>query len=211
MGLFGSLTKGYAIPESDIDAILFIDTKQAEVEAGKTEQNPAVKNLSEYRAALQSEFQTFLEKQLDVHTEQTSHVFAHFVDESEIRRVLEDPKAEDQAVDGLFRLFLLSLGKGIRPYRQTVIETLEKQGVNGKRKWEMIIHKLAEFENPEIVSNGKLLTHMNAQREWLYPSLQKSTESIFTGDADGFTRCQKSGLIFLLILESLLFISLRRK
>ena len=131
LGLYGSFTKGYATPESDIDAKVNIDT-----EICVNSENPSTPEF------IVEELKDRLKKDLNLNDQQVMGIQLHLFSKLDILKSINKGWG-----GSLSSLFLLSIGKDIDSYRRTVFDTLELMGKDGEKIWKDTMSNLAGFEN----------------------------------------------------------------
>jgi predicted nucleotidyltransferase len=132
--IFGSMTKGYANKESDIDMYLILDQEKLDklMESKERENDEECVSELDYRLA----------HDLKLQPEQITNVLGLAYSKKSITESIKK---------GNFRytpqLFLMSIGRDIEGYRKAVLDELEKEGSEGEKDWRTIVDRLIEFEN----------------------------------------------------------------
>ncbi|MBY0111087.1 nucleotidyltransferase domain-containing protein [Patescibacteria group bacterium] len=142
--VFGSHTKGYASPDSDFDLGLALDSNKLE----------AAKRTS---VQVSSEVRNYLHTKLSVNKRDIALEYYE----------LGGPESYAR-----YEPFLLSLGNGMRPYREAIIRKLEQQP-DGERVWMHIVGQLWEREN--LYFSAALLR----ERKKLYPQTLAEARAYF--------------------------------
>ena len=162
LSLYGSLTKGYANEESDIDAYLNID------------EDVANKNLrTQSRFFYEDIARKKIKDVLGLSDGQVRHVHSEFWAESKIVKDASHGFASWQ----IAQLFLLSVGKDINKYRKVVFNESEKLGADGETYWQSIMDSLAFLEN------SGLSKELIQKRGFLYPKTLTEGRKYFLQEA----------------------------
>ncbi len=170
LNLFGSLTKGYANPESDIDAHMYVDT-----DVKCTSEHVNVAYVQEVHADI---LRVRLRDTLSLSQEQIANVAIRTITKKEIK----DLCVSDDFFYGekqLFPLFLLALGRGIDNYRRIALDALESIGPRGESRWKDIINLLIDTENKGL--DPKLIE----KRKKLYPRTIADARKYFLHEEQG--------------------------
>ncbi len=184
--LYGSLSKGYAVPESDVDGILFFSLDNAREKPHDFESAP-------------QEFEEAVGRRLGIKGQNSGchfkmHVLGHaglHVDLVTIHRAFEKIKERHpfdfENLDAHWNIFGLSqltspifdklvdifrgvaIGRGIYPYRRQILEELKTGGAVGEKVWNAIICSLRVEER--AFEKGRLSDHdvFEGKYENLYP------------------------------------------
>lgn len=144
LSLFGSLTKGYANEESDVDGWLNIDN----------DKTPKNSSPEQYQNMIISH----IKHALNLDYKKIEHVVPVFWQKEEIIHMCKHKDVGD-----LVKLFTLSIGRDINNYRKIVFDELEKEGLDGEIVWISLMDKLALFES------GGLDGAAQRKRRKLYP------------------------------------------
>ncbi len=160
--LFGSLVKGYANEESDVDAILF-------VERSLIDTNSRGKPFKYYDNLIRAG----IKESLGLQDSQTKHCITHWISEEAVAQATKTGWPSDLA-----ELFLLSIGRDINRFRKVVFDTLETMGPEGEERWHRIMEELWYFENRNLPE--KLL----AERRKLYPQTIAEGRKYFLQEND---------------------------
>lgn len=145
--LFGSLSKGYAIEESDIDGVFFIDediAHKGDIVIAK-EINGEIVNIPSDRYL--NLFKQAIKEKLRLDDSHTKGIDIAYVSLHGIKKDLTSKQSLLFLPAYFISLFFLSLGgRDIVKYRREVFDILESQGKKGEEKWAVIMRNLAEFE-----------------------------------------------------------------
>jgi len=180
LGLFGSVTKGYATPTSDLDAYLYVDVSRAVDEWRSRHPGAAVTDaMKEKKASIGKHLRLAAQQRLGLSAEQVHNLSVRFVDEKTIRDTLADPQPDPRIIQEWALLFLLEVGQGITTYRKVVIDTLEAQGQEGEKKWQRLMESLANFENPGGHAGVSANSVPRDRRDRLYPKTIAQARKIF--------------------------------
>lgn len=121
--VFGSLMKGYSVPESDIDGyLLFASKKSSKLDL-------------ETHLFHAENFKIFLREKLNLSKEQVSHVFTEIISCDLLKEDIRDGNVTH--LDSLFMINIPSVE--IKKYRKVIIEELEKMGKKGEILWKDIM------------------------------------------------------------------------
>ncbi|MBI2121616.1 MAG: nucleotidyltransferase domain-containing protein [Candidatus Sungbacteria bacterium] len=164
--LFGSLTKGYAIPESDIDGYILIDEDKILPKKPEEIDSPSVF----------SHIHDRIKEELKLNAEQKKNLTAYIFSGKRLPKLLtytHDTTIDIMKADQLMRFFHLSIGTGINDYRKIILDTLESMGKDGEKIWKNIFSHLFHFEN------GGLDTKLYAKRLALYPKTIQEAKKYF--------------------------------
>lgn len=143
LSLFGSMVKGYANENSDVDLMLFFDDSQ------------------EHHSA--PFYQEYLGEEMKLDSDSLSTIVLG-ISEKSVKQMtrLAAHGLHYHNID-LKNLFLLSIGDNIKRYRKIVLDELEKAGVQGQEAWVSIMGMLENFENQGFSEE------LRNERESLYP------------------------------------------
>lgn len=168
LALFGSMTKGKAREESDIDGWIFVDASRVPMaETGKptVEKVKTGGGMEEYRLTpdvaqrYSGSLREKLKTRLQLTDEQVHHLRTLAISpeilEDELLKITGDvqklltwenasgtkrgPRPDVQIPTNLYAMFHLSLGNDIRAYRSQLLERLNRMGDVGARAWKEII------------------------------------------------------------------------
>lgn len=148
LNIFGSLIKGYANEQSDLDAFVFIDKS-------KIPKN-TFHDLFYYDILMRDA----IKQNTNLQDSQVAHCIAQTIT---VEDVVASARHKGYAGVSLFELFLISIGRDIHRYRKAAIDTLEKMGPEGEMVWQRIMEELWYFENKGLPDELK------EKRKKLYP------------------------------------------
>ncbi|MBI2035585.1 MAG: hypothetical protein HYT12_02790 [Candidatus Liptonbacteria bacterium] len=172
LNIFGSLTKGYAARESDIDAYLVIDIDKI-INNGRVYEIfdysdtpvPAINdpNFGETLKKLATIYYRSLIRvplivEQGLKPDQLCNIAMRFLRKEDVQMW-----AETGYVEMLTPLFLLSLGKEIYVYRKIVLDALSDMGKQGEEIWKELMDEVITFENEGFN------TALTNKRKKLYP------------------------------------------
>jgi predicted nucleotidyltransferase len=166
VGLFGSLVKGYARPDSDVDAFLYVDTNRV-ITKDPEASGVALVTPNSRTKFLGEEFM----RRIQERGRQIDHVFVGRLDEKFIKTLFGRPG--DASAKYLARFFMVSLGKDILDYRASILDRLTALGVQGDRMFIAMMDELSSLENFGFSSD------VEAQRRALYPKTIDAARSYF--------------------------------
>lgn len=166
IGLFGSMTKGYATESSDIDAVLFINETKLDQRRKDEHLDSDYGSVTHYKDNFIRQLQDALQL---TSIEQLKDFRVEYVSADLLR------KSARRFPSTLTDLFLLSVSRDIEPYRKIVLDELESMGSEGEEIWRSIMQDLAEKEN------AGLNPEMIHQRELLYPKSISAAKNYFLG------------------------------
>jgi len=171
-GISGSMVKGYATSESDIDGFLFIDRDLAKVA------NP---NSGDKDMQLRNKFNHILKEKilnsLSLKEEQLLHTHVLLIDKKGLKNQSEKYFEFFNIPDYLELVFLLSIGStDIRQYRKIVLDSLENQGEKGEQKLQSLMKGLQRYERREIDEDDEPEKYKNSN---LYPQTIKKAKEYF--------------------------------
>lgn len=183
VGLFGSMVKGYATEESDIDIYVNIDTDVWKRTVGEDKEYYQIPNLHKiYKTILQRE----LKDQLGLSDEQINDITVNFMNKSEIR----DASSKGQA-SHVWRIFLMSVGSNMADYRREVFDGIDYYARNNPEfgnpneeelteirnyEWRKLIENLFELENSGLKDS------LVEKRKKLYPWTYDAGKNYFLGN-----------------------------
>lgn len=162
--LVGSMVKGYAVPESDLDITFLIDGDTlAQKNAEAIAKGEASRGTSYYQRLIPER----LRQELRISEEQTKHVWVYSLDKEELEEARSDI--------ALTSLFMPSLSRDVIKYRKRVFHMLGQDTEHGEQRWKAIMERLWSFENEGFNDELK-----NARRS-LYPWTLVEGERYFLG------------------------------
>ena len=169
--IYGSFTKGYAMPESDIDGHFMVD------EVLKSKKH----------SELELELHERLKKELNLTDTQIIDTDVYLWSKERLRKLCHDPQWWNQQVPSL--LFVMSVGRGIDEYRRVVFDELEGMGSQGEKVWKEIIQSLINQENAGFSDE------FQKKRQNLYPKTLAEGRKYFLNEEpklmDGNTKKAK--------------------
>lgn len=126
--MYGSLTKGYGTPDSDIDGVIFLDS-ELEYEHHGRDSFPFF------------QFYEQLQEKLSLNKDKINIDFFWLSK----RRIKEDIKNHD--INQYKRIFYLSIGgRKINEYRKLFLDELEVLGKQGESLWRRLCLELCQWE-----------------------------------------------------------------
>lgn len=167
--IFGSLIKGYAKNESDIDIYLIVDEDKIEREENDQDQDAREIAKEKYLKCknLLNHVKGKMMVNMDLSEEQVKDVSLKIISENRIKESLT------QAPWTLYFLFYPSVGTTkIRYYRKIVFNELKNHGERGERMWQSIMDRLA------LTERGAGLGGVGKNRK-LYPQTLEDGEKRF--------------------------------
>lgn len=162
--MYGSMVKGTAHQESDIDGFLFIDTdKINDFNESKDTESQTFKDRKAISATLfnmevekryKDELKEALKTNLNLSGEQVKHVLVRPINEKIIDSHVADLEEAIEhesnilplASTNLSAMFHLDVGGGIKKYRHYLLDKLNNMGAKGERVWREIIGSTEEIE-----------------------------------------------------------------
>ena len=163
LSLFGSLTKGYATPESDYDGYINIDSAHERQLGHKHSPNSLANMLAEsLRARLPN-------------SKGQINIFESPPLNGKLAIIEACGEEKLQWNQNIFKLFMLSVGERgkINEYRKIVLDALSSDRKFGEHKWKLIVGDLFQFENAGFSSR------FAEKREHLYPKTLEEAKKYF--------------------------------
>ncbi len=162
LSLYGSLTKGYATEDSDIDAFLHINGEIEKHEYSKEE--------------LYELFVDIVREKLKLNKAQVENIKFDALNKKEIEEDCRKGFVDERTP--IFRLFLLSIDRDINEYRRVVFDTLESMGKKGENLWMTLMTSVSSFENHGL-DDG-----LESRRGKLYPQTLAEGRKYFLGNSN---------------------------
>lgn len=153
LSIYGSLIKGYATPESDIDGVIILDE---EVQRELQKKNP------QYSPFSMSNFYKALKEKLSLTYAQMS-IQLSLIDKKDLLLFV-------QRGDIPRELFFLSIGgRKISQYRKVILDQLEAMGEQGEETWRNFGLSLLKWEWGSYNWGSGGNREMGEKRKKLYP------------------------------------------
>lgn len=163
VGVFGSLLKGYASDESDVDAVLFIDRRRVPFK-------------EMVRRHLQKDWVFPEDLAIDLKARLQADGYASDADLVEVTaEMTRFPDTGGRMLDCAL-LFLPCIGKGVQPYRKAMIKKLLSLGASGERAWRDIMEYLWFYENVHLGQD------VRQERRDLYRFSLREAAGYYLGD-----------------------------